>query len=573
MEDAKNPPPQQLVSSEKEELGKEEEPKAEEQLPASTTAPNSGGGWGGWGFSAFSVLSDLQKAATVAAEEISRNASVVAEKAAKSIADMQIAEESESSKADEAEESPSEKESEDEDDKLRKSALDKLEKASGDSFLGQGLKVFDNSVENFASGAWQALGSAWKGGTNFVQKLEHSAVNITDSIQHGGLPAGSVAPSLIETGKAFTTKGMQVLEYVGKETMDLLINETGIEVEKNSKGTDHLSDEDQSVEEVSFDRCFYIYGGPEQLEELEALSSHYALLFNRRKAKLPSEQKSVYEGKLKQIQQIFSLDAEIDGNGPQSAKGKKIKTGTDGSHDEMKILHDSSVSKAVDMAVGFTNALAGLAVNDVIQRTAGRLDSLHSEGVHRLSEMCCLAMSHLLMLGKSVISGSNKVQDEDADGDMMNIDWPEDSVEKAKLIRLKAQSMTGYVEAVSSSFITGISDVAEAYLAAIKSVNADSHEALTKASIQEKANSFSEHLRSDQNIAVSKIQDGLQNFSELHHTVSEGGGSTGRTLIPGKPNGAPLIDHAVCNSSDIKELISDAGNQCKKLEFGIVANG
>lgn len=34
----------------------------------------------------------------------------------------------------------------------------------------QGLKVFDNSVENFASGAWQALGSALKGGTNFVQK-------------------------------------------------------------------------------------------------------------------------------------------------------------------------------------------------------------------------------------------------------------------------------------------------------------------------------------------------------------------------------------------------------------------
>ncbi|MBA0655208.1 hypothetical protein Goklo_007715 [Gossypium klotzschianum] len=546
MEDAKNPPPQQLVSSEKEEQGKEEEPKAEEPLPASTTAPNSGGGWGGWGFSAFSVLSDLQKAATVAAEEISRNASVVAEKAAKSIADMQIAEESESSKADEAEESPSEKESEDEDDKLRKSALDKHTKVCNQlyhivemdqnqyfGFLSfifyfhclQGLKVFDNSVENFASGAWQALGSAWKGGTNFVQKLEHSAVNITDSIQNGGLPAGSVAPSLIETGKAFTTKGMQVLEYVGKETMDLLINETGIEVEKNSKGIDHLSDEDQSVEEVSFDRCFYIYGGPEQLEELEALSSHYALLFNRRKAKLPSEQKSVYEGKLKQIQQIFSLDAEIDGNGPQSAKGKKIETGTDGSHDEMKILHDSSVSKAADMAVGFTNALAGLAVNDVIQRTAGRLDSLHSEGVHlgdlkrlcmsmqRLSEMCCLAMSHLLMLGKSVISGSNKVQDEDADGDMMNFDWPEDSVEKAKLIRLKAQSMTGYVEAVSSSFITGISDVAEAYLAAIKSVNADSHEALTKASIQEKANSFSEHLRSDQNIAVSKIQDGLQNLS------------------------------------------------------------
>jgi len=57
-----------------------------------------------------------------------------------------------------------------------------------------------------------------------------------------------------------------VLEYVGKETIDLLISETGIEVEKNSKETDKLTEDDQLFEEVSFDRCFYIYGGPEQLE-------------------------------------------------------------------------------------------------------------------------------------------------------------------------------------------------------------------------------------------------------------------------------------------------------------------
>jgi transketolase len=65
---------------------------------------------------------------------------------------------------------------------------------------------------------------------------------------------------MLQTGKAFTAKGMQVLEYVGKETMDLLISETGIEVEKARNDGDQLS------EEVTFDRCFYIYGGPEQLE-------------------------------------------------------------------------------------------------------------------------------------------------------------------------------------------------------------------------------------------------------------------------------------------------------------------
>lgn len=56
-----------------------------------------------------------------------------------------------------------------------------------------------------------------------------------------------------------------MLERVGKETMDLLITETGMEVEKNPEA-EQQADEEQLFEEVSFDRCFYIYGGPEQLE-------------------------------------------------------------------------------------------------------------------------------------------------------------------------------------------------------------------------------------------------------------------------------------------------------------------
>ena len=64
---------------EKKQFPKEEEKEiVEEQVQATeATAPSpetvGGGGWGGWGFSPLSVLSDLQKAAAVAAEEISRN--------------------------------------------------------------------------------------------------------------------------------------------------------------------------------------------------------------------------------------------------------------------------------------------------------------------------------------------------------------------------------------------------------------------------------------------------------------------------------------------------------------------
>ncbi|WZY84529.1 hypothetical protein YC2023_030913 [Brassica napus] len=481
--------------------GAKEPIQREDAENAAESPPKNTGGWG-WGFSGFSVLSDLQKAA----QDISRNAAAVAEKAAKSIADMQEGdEESESESSAKGEEKAEEPEdSDDESHKLKKLALAKLEDASEESLLSQGLKVFDDSVESFASGAWLALGNALKGGTSLVQKLENS-------VQQGSSPreAGSDAPSLLETGKALTAKGMQVLEFVGKETMDLLITETGLGVDKNEEGF-----KDQTVEEVTFDRCFYIYGGPEQLEELEALSSHYTLLFNRRKGKLSQDEKSMYDGKLKQIQQLFSFAAEMNGIKAESDKGKQIDTKTEGSDDDMKNLHNSSVSKAADMAAGFTNALTGLSVNDIIQRTGGRLESLHSEGVHRLSEMCCFAVTHLLTLGKSMISHANKVQDENTEA--LKIEWPEDPTEKAKLIRGKAESMAGYVEAVSNSFITGISDVSETYSAAIKgaSTDDDSKDNLLKTStMEEKANTFNDSLRSDQTTAITKIQEGLQYLS------------------------------------------------------------
>ncbi|XP_055807963.1 uncharacterized protein LOC129876531 isoform X3 [Solanum dulcamara] len=402
-----------------------------------------GGGWGGgWGLSAFSYLTDFQKAATVAAEEISRNVALLVD--------------SESSDKEDSEVTNGEVESGDESDKRCKAALEKLEKASEDSFLGQGLRVMDHSVENFASGAWQALGNAIKGGSDLVHKLENSAVNIAESIQHGGLPAtpGSIAPSILETGKTFTAKGMEALELLGRETMDLLISETGMDVDKSSKEVEGKIDEDQFFEEVTFDRCFYIYGGPEQLEELEALSNHYAMLFNRKKAKVSSDHRSSYDGKLKEVQQIFDLSSEVDGSDIESEKGKTVETGTWDSTDEVKNLHDSSVKKAAELAAGFANALAGLASNDMIQRTTGRLDTLHSEGVHRLSELCCFAVSQLLVLGKSIISDANKVMDQDVKEETEKIDWPEDSIERANVIRAKAQSMTRCVQAVSSSFVT-----------------------------------------------------------------------------------------------------------------------
>ncbi|PKA59792.1 hypothetical protein AXF42_Ash011917 [Apostasia shenzhenica] len=467
-----------------------------------------GGGWGGWGFPSFTVFSDLQKAASAAAQEISKNATAVA----KSMTDIQIEEDEKKSVASVEKERESGSDNEDEKDQLRKSALDKLERASEESFLGQGLKVLDGSVESLASGAWHAFGNALKGGSNLVQRLEKSATNLADSIQHGELNsrASSFAPSILETGKSITSKGFQVLERVGKETMELLIAETGLVVDKSPKKVDQEVNE--LFEEVSFDRCFYIYGGPDHLEELESLSSHYALLYNRKKAKLVSEQKSLYDGKLKQIQQIFCLGSDAEENVADLAKGKNIQTANDANTIEMKKLRDSSVSKAADMAAGFAAALGGIASNDVIQRTMDRLETVHSEGVHRLSEFCCFALSHLLMIGKSVISSANKSKTEGVEDDYIKIDWPEDSILKAKIIRTKAQLISGDVESVSNSFITGISDIIEAFQAAIRMATTSDAQIgplQPQNSIQEKANTISKLLKADRITALEKIQDAL----------------------------------------------------------------
>jgi hypothetical protein len=85
---------------------------------------------------------------------------------------------------------------------------------------------------------------------------------------------------------------------------------------------------------------------------LEALSSHYELVFNRKKGKLNAEQKTYYDRKLKEIQQVFSLNTNAEEYGPDSDKGKKNHSADTDADAEMKLC-ESSVSKAAKMAAGY----------------------------------------------------------------------------------------------------------------------------------------------------------------------------------------------------------------------------
>lgn len=67
------------------------------------------------------------------------------------------------------------------------------------------------------------------------------------------------------------------------------------------------------------------------------------------------------------------------------------------------------------------------------------------------------------------------------------------------------------IHKMSTHLSVGISDVAEAYAAAMQSALADKQDDLpNQKSLQEKVKSISIHLNSDQTSAVSKLQDALQ---------------------------------------------------------------
>ncbi|KAM1030511.1 hypothetical protein TB1_033719 [Malus domestica] len=86
------------------------------------------------------------------------------------------------------------------------------------------------------------------------------------------------------------------------------------------------------------------------------------------------------------ITKLSSFMIQMDKSVEALNKGKNKKTGDGGYSDEMKSLHDLSVSKAVDMVTGFESALAEHVVNNLIRSTTISLERLHSEGPYRLPE-------------------------------------------------------------------------------------------------------------------------------------------------------------------------------------------
>jgi hypothetical protein len=61
----------------------------------------------------------------------------------------------------------------------------------------------------------------------------------------------------------------------------------------------------------------------------------------------------------------------------------------------------------------------------------------------------------LLQLGKSVLTTTTEESEKTEEG----LDWPTDCIGKAHIIRAQTQALTGDIEVISESYITGMSHI------------------------------------------------------------------------------------------------------------------
>eukprot|EP00898_Chlorokybus_atmophyticus_P000552 jgi/Chlat1/1498/Chrsp12S02041 len=458
----------------------------------------SGWGWGGWAQSALQSVNAVTREVTKASQEISQQALKTVKGAADAVShtvvdtlvdlagDEDTDPETETTsteqsplKAAAAETATVEAQNLDEVERSAKSVLDRLDKQRPEpSPLDASLRVLD-SVENLTAGALTALGSAFSRGMSVVQRVESSTVGLA---KNGGL--ANLATTSKQWTSSLAARGTGALESVGSAAINFLAPPPSSRQATSgplSAVGGPLNAPGQN--ENTFDRCFYIFGGHEHLEELEALANSRQLKCVEARDAMTAEQRKAYEEHELQVKEALDLEADREYDDENDAELELDP------HPDLSAFTSLSQNGA-QMA----NTLAAesleppLAADDVGEiggaklsvRASKGIEVVRTEGVQRLSELCSLCVGHLLHLAQGVsLAKRNESQPApDAAADATGTDasaaesvkWPEACGEKAQVVRAHARQMLQELESLSEGVMEGIGSIVEVFNKAANSV-------------------------------------------------------------------------------------------------------
>eukprot|EP01023_Acetabularia_acetabulum_P044645 TRINITY_DN4492_c0_g4_i1.p1 TRINITY_DN4492_c0_g4~~TRINITY_DN4492_c0_g4_i1.p1 ORF type:complete len:382 (+),score=89.60 TRINITY_DN4492_c0_g4_i1:152-1147(+) len=277
-------------------------------------------------------------------------------------------------------------------------------------------------------------------------------------------------------GSKLVTQAEKGLEEIGKQMMADIDTEDDQQVDQNQL---------IEKEEVSFESCFYIYGGQQFFEDLEYLSNECARACNKSRAQMTEQQKKDLESKIAKLGEIFDLDKEANEGTQAYSKNEALGR----AYEPLAHLCKKSVEAAKEM---YDKLCAEVQQQGEIQSETDQSSSLgliNDRGVKLLSELCSAGVDRLLTLGKS-INAHFRLKEESSDG----IEWPEDSVLMANLLRGQVKQLLTDCATVGSAFIKTVTNAGKLL------------------ELNEQASQLASNLDIDRDTAAQKLRDGFRNL-------------------------------------------------------------
>jgi len=257
------------------------------------------------------------------------------------------------------------------------------------------------------------------------------------------------------------SKGVGALERLGDTALDLLARPTGWDRDQSAL-------DDMAPQEVSFEKCFYIHGGPDYLEELELVGGDAAVRCARHRRKLEgSPEQAHFASTEERLRLMLNLDEPMPGDGDddadvdEAAAAAAEQAAAAPTVASLNSLLSESMRRAEGLTLATVSAIKSEAMAaadgdvdgaEALELSRSALETVRAEGVRQLSEQCTLCVAHLLQLAVGlveVMNGDQPAPEAPA--------WPEAASGKALLLRHFARHMVSTLDDVVEVYMTALS--------------------------------------------------------------------------------------------------------------------
>ncbi|QDZ21604.1 hypothetical protein HOP50_06g41310 [Chloropicon primus] len=317
--------------------------------------------------------------------------------------------------------------------------LDEVEEKTsrdvGDLKVEEHISSFATGAASFFGSVLGSVGTAMEGGVQNAQKLASSAANeFQETLQQGVSDVKMVAKTSGAVKVAST--GLKLAADHTIKLAEMSLEKAGSTAKGILDMTDAITGVDTTPgagveeEDLSFSHSFFIYGGSDHMEEIEGMSTKCGKICQNIKVKLSGENKVEYKQLIESLGERFDLTStELE---EQSFEPL-------GSYSEIRKRAEDCTAQVE----GFVNQQ----MSDADLAVEQQLKIIRNEAVQQMAEQTAFSVRHLVVLSRSIAEPLGLFGDEE------DIEWPEDPVNVASVIRSTIKAISSDLQGLMDRFV------------------------------------------------------------------------------------------------------------------------